>query len=127
MQKEPILYVDDEEINLVLFEAYFEDEYTVILADSAQEGLIVLKEHPEIKLIISDLRMPVMDGFEFIKEVKRNYPDKICMILSAFKQEDRKEYTSVKKLIYKYLNKPLEKPVMEVALKNALATYKKAI
>ncbi len=127
MQKEPILYVDDEEVNLVLFEAFFDDEYNVILAESAQEGLKILKDNPDIKLVISDLRMPNMDGFEFIKEIKKNYPDKICMILSAFKQEDRKEYGEVKKLIFKYLNKPLEKPFIEIILKDALATYKKAM
>ena len=69
--KEKILYVDDETINLELFKINFRNEYDVVVANSAIKGLEILKGEP-IKVVVSDLKMPVMNGLEFIVEVRKN-------------------------------------------------------
>ncbi|MGW8317311.1 MAG: response regulator, partial [Bacteroidales bacterium] len=57
-----VLYVDDEQINLDLLRLTFLNEFNIITALSAHEGLEMLEQQPDIHVIISDLRMPVMDG-----------------------------------------------------------------
>ena len=69
-----ILYVDDEPINLMLFEACFNDKYTVICAESGQEALDIMEQNPNITAVISDMKMPEMNGIEYIKFAKAKYP-----------------------------------------------------
>jgi CheY-like chemotaxis protein len=61
-EKKQILYTDDEEINLKLFEFNFSKKYDVITAINPQEGLDCLKVMPNIKVVISDMKMPGMNG-----------------------------------------------------------------
>ncbi len=70
MSKPKILYVDDDSINLLLFEANLEKKYTVLTANSVQSGLDILSNNPDIKVLMSDLKLPVMNGLEFIKQGK---------------------------------------------------------
>ena len=56
-----LLYVDDEENNLTVFESAFEDDYEVYTATSAREAIKILKAH-RIDLVITDQRMPQMTG-----------------------------------------------------------------
>ena len=57
-----ILYVDDEIINLELLQLTFMNDFQVIVAKSAQEGLQELERDPEIRVVISDLKMPKING-----------------------------------------------------------------
>ena len=66
-----ILYVDDEVINLELLQLTYMNDFEVITATSAKEGLQMLEVNPDIRVVISDLKMPVMNGLEFIKVVKK--------------------------------------------------------
>ncbi len=72
MKNITILYVDDEQTNLVLFEYSFKDLYNVITANSGEEGLLKLKDYKDdIIVVISDMRMPKMNGIEFIIEARK--------------------------------------------------------
>ena len=121
--KETILYVDDEVVNLELFKANFENEYDVITAESGQEGLNILKSKNKINVIISDIKMPGMNGFEFINRVKSSTPDKVCIVLSAFLRSDIEENPTNEKDIYRYLNKPWRKPEMKQVIIEAIDSY----
>ena len=84
MELPSILYVDDETINLELLQLTFMNDFQVITASSAQEGLDLLEKHPGIHVVVSDLKMPVMNGLDFIKIVKQQYPSKVCMLLTGY-------------------------------------------
>jgi len=101
-----ILYVDDEEINLELLELTYMNELEVVTANSAREGLELLSQNPDIHVVISDLKMPVMDGLEFIKEVKRRDENKVCMLLTAYLESEIMMEGFNKELIFRYLMKP---------------------
>jgi CheY-like chemotaxis protein len=68
-----ILYVDDEHINLELFKINFRNDYQVLTADSAQKGLELISSDA-VNVVISDLKMPGMNGIEFIERIKQNPP-----------------------------------------------------
>ncbi len=104
-----VLYVDDEEINLELLQLTFRDKLQVYTADTAREGLDILSGNQDIQVIISDLKMPVMNGLDFIKEVKSRYEDKVCMLLTAFLESEVMLEGFNKELIFRYLMKPWNK------------------
>jgi len=115
-----ILYVDDEAINLELLQLTFMDKFDVITAESAKEGLSLLALNPDIHVIISDLRMPVMNGLDFIKQIKQQYQDKVCMLLTGFLETDVMLEGFNKELIFRYIMKPWKRAELEQSIYEAL-------
>jgi len=115
-----ILYVDDEEINLELLQLTFMDELEVITATSAREGLQILDRHADIQVVISDLKMPVMNGLDFIKEIKKNSHDKTCMLLTGFMESEIMMEGFNKELIFRYIMKPWKKDVLMEAIQDGI-------
>jgi response regulator RpfG family c-di-GMP phosphodiesterase len=107
-----ILYVDDEEINLELLQLTFMDEFEVITARSAGDGLKILERNPDIQVVISDLKMPVMNGLDFIKEIKKGSPEKVCMLLTGFMESEIMMEGFNNELIFRYIMKPWKKAVL---------------
>ncbi len=68
-----VLYVDDEVVNIELFNNIFKRIYILHTANSAVEGLDLLSKH-KIDLIITDEKMPGITGVEFLKEVNKKFP-----------------------------------------------------
>ena len=105
-EKQTILYVDDEEINLVVFEANFIGKFNVITADSGFEGIKILENKPDIPIVISDMKMPGMNGIEFIKIAKKQFPNIVYFILTGFDITDEISSALDDKLINDYFKKP---------------------
>ncbi len=78
--KATILVVDDSRVVLKIMERILLDEYQVLTASNGKEALEVLDKRPDVRLIISDLWMPVMDGFEFLTNLKQSPNPKIKAI-----------------------------------------------
>lgn len=87
MLKTLLLVDDDEAILQALRMAFASSRYRVLTALSGQQGLEMLAQEP-VNLVISDLRMPAMDGHQFLKQVRALYPTTMRTILSGF-SEDR--------------------------------------
>ena len=78
-EKETILFVDDEENILRSLRRLFHREgYHILLAKSGRKGLELLQEHP-VDLVVSDVRMPEMNGVEFLNRVRKTHPEVACM------------------------------------------------
>ena len=120
MELPRILYVDDEIINLELLQLTFMNDFTVLTAESAEEGLELLALNPGIRVLISDLKMPVMNGLDFIKVVKKRDPGIICMLLTGFMESDVMLEGFNKELIFRYLMKPWEKEQLQETILEAL-------
>ena len=118
-----ILYVDDEPINVELFRLNFEKEYSVFTALSAIEGLELMKEE-NIRVVISDLKMPVMNGMEFIEEIKKDSPEKVCLILTAYTEPDIIIKGLNEETVFRYMVKPWKKNDLKKAIEDAFLRYK---
>ena len=70
-ERKALLYVDDEPMNLMLFELNFGNDYMIFTADSGNTGLKILEANPDISIVFSDMRMPGMSGIEFIQESQK--------------------------------------------------------
>ena len=71
--KRHVMIVDDEEINRLMLGNILENEYEVVYANNGQEAWDLLNgDEKEISLLLLDLLMPVMDGFELITKLKED-------------------------------------------------------
>jgi response regulator RpfG family c-di-GMP phosphodiesterase len=119
-----ILYVDDEEANLFVFEKMFETKYKVLTAHSGKEGLEELKDHSaDIIVVISDMRMPLMNGVEFIKKAKSTYSNIAYFILTGFDFNDEIAEALETKLIHKFFTKPFDMSEIEQAITDAVSSF----
>lgn len=91
--KHTVLYVDDEEINLDLFAINFRKTFKVITCDNGFDALELVEKH-NVKLIISDLMMPEMDGITLVKKIKETHKDTACFILTAYLDTSKIEVES---------------------------------
>lgn len=83
-----ILFVDDERSILKSLERlFFEFDCEVFTAESGEEGLRILENQP-IDIVVSDMRMPVMDGHQFLRLVKEKYPGTTRVVLSGYASEN---------------------------------------
>ena len=101
-----ILYVDDEFINLQLFEINLSRKYCVYTACDGLVALDILEKNPDIKVVISDMRMPIMTGIEFIKKAKTKFKTIKYYILTGFDITQEIEEAINSGLIVKYFRKP---------------------
>ncbi|MEM8526943.1 MAG: histidine kinase [Bacteroidota bacterium] len=116
-----ILYVDDEEDNLIAFKAVFRRYYKVNVALSGAIALQLLKEEVP-NIIIADQRMPEMTGSELLEKVRATHPEVIRMILTGY--SDMKAIVNAINhgKIYHYLTKPWDFDEVKIIIDNALET-----
>jgi len=107
-----LLFVDDApEILSAIKRSFFDTDYEVTTAKSGAEALSIM-ESEEINLIVSDLRMPDMDGYQLLSVVKQKYPQVIRILLSGYADE-KLVLKALKKNIAKvYLLKPWDNEVL---------------
>jgi two-component system, response regulator, stage 0 sporulation protein F len=112
-----VLNVDDEPINRMLFTSLFKSKYNVLTAESAISGLEVLKDKKDIDVVISDMRMPGMNGLEFIHKAKEMFPDICYFILTGFDITPEIQESLENGLILKCFKKPLNIKEIEESIK----------
>jgi diguanylate cyclase (GGDEF)-like protein len=121
-----VLFVDDEIFTLHSIERLlYKEDYGKYFAKSGAEALEIMAGVP-IHIIVTDMRMPSMDGLTLLTEVKERYPETVRMALSA--------YTHTAQLIpcintghlFKFIAKPLEPTDLKSSLHEAVAYYQLA-
>ncbi|NET72557.1 MAG: GAF domain-containing protein, partial [Sphaerospermopsis sp. SIO1G2] len=121
--KPKILVVDDEPDNLDLLYRSFYREYQVLRANSGPAALELLAQEGDIAVIISDQRMPMMSGTEFLSLTATQYPDIIRIILTGYTDvEDLVEAINSGK-VFKYVTKPWEAEELKAVVRQALDTH----
>ena len=117
-----ILIVDDEEDNLALLYRTLRSKYEITKAHSAIEALEILKSE-QFDCILSDHKMPLMDGVEFLKRVNDMQPKTMSLLVTA--------YSDIKILIdainyakiYRYIKKPFSPDELLMIVESALECY----
>ncbi len=123
MSLHPVLVVDDDKKVSAALKRELEDEgYTVYIAASGDEALALLEVNP-CKVVISDIKMPGMNGFELFNKVKAIYPDIIRIFLSGH-SDIKLILDFVNKYgIERYLTKPWEKDDLKLNLRQAVELF----
>ena len=122
-KREAVLFVDDEESVLSLFEGSLGADFQIFKATSGFEGLKILEKFPHIAVVIADHKMPKMSGVEFLAEVQKHYPEKIRLLLTAYSNFEIARSGINQAQIHRYLLKPLDVREMRLELLKALELY----
>jgi adenylate cyclase len=117
-----ILYVDDEVNNLVTFTAAFRKYFNVYTANSAREGLEVLRS-AAIQLIVTDQRMPEMTGVQFLEAVIPEHPDAVRMVLTGFSDVEAIIRAINSGRVFRYITKPWDPDELKQVLDTAVKMY----
>lgn len=118
-----ILYVDDEVMNLFLFENLLAQNFEIVTARSPEKGLEILSEDDTFDLIISDMKMPGMNGLEFIKKAQEFYKKCPYNILSGYHKIPEIEEALESGLISSYLQKPFEVDAITASINKDIETF----
>ncbi|NUN64049.1 response regulator [Pseudanabaena biceps] len=119
LQKPKLLIVDDEADNLDLLQRIFYREYKIFRAKNGFEALAILDHEPDIGVIISDQRMPMMSGTELLSQVAEIYPDTLRIILTAFTDVRDLVEAINQSQVFKYITKPYQLEELQQVVKQA--------
>jgi response regulator RpfG family c-di-GMP phosphodiesterase len=117
-KKVKVLYVDDEENNLISFKATFRTRFYTHIAISGSEALKILATQ-QIHVIITDQRMPEMTGVQFLEKVIEHYPDAIRVLLTGYADIEAVIDAVNKGKIFHYLTKPWNENELEITINRA--------
>jgi len=104
------------------FKAGFRRLFNVFTAESASEGLKVI-ETEDIHVIITDQRMPVMTGIEFLESIIPKYPDPIRILLTGYADINAVIDAINKGQVYRYIQKPWMDEDLRINIEKAFEIY----
>lgn len=122
MNKIKILYIDDEQENLNAFKASFRRTFDIYLANSAEEGIAVLKS-TSIEVVIADQRMPTTTGIDFFESIINEYPNPIRILLTGYTDIDAVVDAINKGQVYRYITKPWNEHDLKMTIESAYHLY----
>lgn len=122
-KKIKILYIDDEVNNLHSFKAMFRHDFHVLLGGSADEGLQILEENPDVKIIFCDQRMPGKTGVEFFSDVAQRFPDPVRMLITGYVDIESVINAINRGHIFRYLTKPWQELEVRSAIEEGYKYY----
>ena len=121
-RKYTVLYVDDEESNLHIFRNTFRREYKVLTASSAKQGLELLQQE-NVDLILTDQRMPDMDGVTFLKQTISQFPELNRILITGYTDFDALKTAINDAKIFQYIQKPWREEQLRNIIDKALEVY----
>ena len=125
--KHLVLIVDDEPDNLALLRRTLRSQYEVLTATNGKEALdIVNQRGNEISLIISDQKMPVMQGTEFLSQISQDFPNIIKMLLTGHSDLDILVDSINKCNLFQYIFKPFEPEELLLIVQNGIEVFELA-
>ena len=117
-----ILFVDDDESNLIVCEAACEGKFEVLTASSAEAALEHMKRE-EVGVIVADQRMPGTSGIELLERVRIEYPDTVRLLITAYTDVQAAVAAINRGRVRRYLRKPWEADELRAELGDALDVY----
>lgn len=115
-----LLFVDDEPSILSALRRLFRPHgYRILVAEGGAAGLALLEQEP-IDLIISDMRMPEMDGATFLREVRKRWPHTVRLLLTGYADVSSTVAAINEGEIYRYIAKPWDDAEIVNTVKEAL-------
>ncbi|MEA5085206.1 MAG: EAL domain-containing protein [Lachnospiraceae bacterium] len=124
-QKKTMLIVDDIEINRAVLVETFKEKYTTVEADNGAVALEYLNgHHEEIEIVLLDLIMPVVDGFQLLCEMRKNENTKLIPVIITSQAGENSEVKSLSMGASDFIAKPYDRCVCIRRVENVVAKAK---
>jgi DNA-binding NtrC family response regulator len=117
--KTPILIVDDEKTVRENLAEYLSDKYRTYTASNGNDAFKILSDNNDIEVILSDVKMPGMDGIALLDKVKENNMSTVTIFMTGYSTIES-AVEAMKKGAFDYMTKPLDLTKLEITIKNAL-------
>lgn len=115
-----VLFVDDEPSILSALRRLFRPQgYKVLMAESGAAGLALLEAEP-VDLVVSDMRMPEMDGAQFLEKVRERWPDVVRILLTGYADISSTIAAINRGEIHRYIAKPWDDQNMLLSVRDGL-------
>jgi len=121
---EKILFVDDDTNILAAHRRQFHKKFNVVTVDSGNKGIDVLKEQGPIAVVVSDYRMPEMNGVQFLSTVRQIMPDTVRILLTGQADMQASIDAINEGNIFRFLSKPCSTEVLTKSLNAAVEQYR---
>jgi response regulator RpfG family c-di-GMP phosphodiesterase len=121
---ERVLFVDDDANILAAFERQLRKQFELVTARGGQEGLAAVADRGPFAVIISDMRMPEMDGVQFLTQVRTMAPDSVRMMLTGNADQATAIAAVNQGHIFRFLNKPCPADILADAIRAGLQQYR---
>jgi CheY-like chemotaxis protein len=123
MMTDKILFVDDEPAVLEGYKRVLYPEFQVDLVDGAANAFAAMETNGPYAVVISDMRMPVMNGAEFLSKVRQTKPDTVRMLLTGYTDMSAAIEAINHGNIFRFLTKPCEPEVLTSAITDGIKQY----
>jgi response regulator RpfG family c-di-GMP phosphodiesterase len=121
-----IMFVDDEQGILdAIRRTVKSGPWALLFAPSGPVALKLLEEH-DVSVVVSDLRMPIMDGIQFLRKARKLRPRAIRIILSANSERESVITAAVNGEVWRYIIKPWEEEHLLETLRLATEEYERS-
>ena len=118
-----ILVVEDDSYMRELLRMILEkSDYRTLAAEDGEQALTILRENPEIRLIITDIKIPKRDGMIVLTEAVRSYPGIRVILITAFGEVEQ-YLEAMNAGAFEYLNKPFRNQQLLDLVKRALDSF----
>ena len=117
-----VLYLDDEENNLIAFKALFRREFDVFTTTSPQEAVAYLNANV-VPIILSDQKMPELSGVEFFELTLNDFPNAVRILVTGYADIEAVIDAINRGQVYRYVAKPWNENDLRVCLLNAAERY----
>ena len=119
-----LLFVDDDKNILHSFARNLKAEYEVSTAESPDQALEILKAEKAFAAVVSDLKMPGMDGIAFLEQVASGHPNTIRVMLTGFADLDAAMNAVNKGQVFRFLTKPCDLETLRATVGAAVEQYR---
>jgi response regulator RpfG family c-di-GMP phosphodiesterase len=121
---ERILLVDDDRNILSAYRRSLRNDFQVETAEGGQAGLEALRANGPFAVVVSDLRMPEMDGNRFLREVRETWPETVRMMLTGQADLQSASEAVNEGNVFRFLFKPCPQDVLSKALQDGIRQYR---
>lgn len=124
-RKPRVLYVDDDPQHLQLYSLTLRDEFNVVTAQGAEQGLRVFEQQGPFEVVISDMRMPRMNGTDFLSRVRAIDDGVVRILLTGDADLDSAMRAVNEAFAFRYLTKPCARADLASALRSATSEHRR--
>ena len=119
-----ILFVDDESHVLDAFRRQFRKQFEVSTAPGGKEGLEMIRSEGPFAVIVTDMRMPEMDGVQFLKEVRTVAPESVRLMLTGNADQQTAMNAVNEGNVFRFLTKPCPYEILNSTLETAVEQHR---
>ena len=121
---ERILIVDDSTMERRVLQRRHEGRFGVVTAESGTQGLEIIENDGPFAVVVSDLYMPEMSGIEFLREVRRRWPNVIRIMITGAAEVEAAVASVNEGAVFRFLTKPCDPETFATSLEAALEQHR---